>query len=229
MERVAALEGDLPILVIAPHGPTDYNTSFIAEQIAKEMDTYAVINYGWRRAATPDYWKDAADCNNIQHCHEDVVKEEFLDPILKFQSRCVKSYGFCHTFIIHGVGNYVRNKTVDGRLDIIVGYGAGRPPSYSCHPKLKDAFIYLANKQGIEAYEAGPGSQFSGRAKTNLNQLCRYWYPNHRVQSMQIEIVREFRESKDICKIVAAELASIMDDLLEFDDSTSVAINARRI
>lgn len=229
MERVAALEGELPLLVVAPHGPDDHNTDIIAEKIAAEMDAYAVINYGWRRSEKVDYWKDQANCNNVAHLQEDVVKEEFLDPILRFKSRCIRDFGFCYMFCIHGVGNYVRKKAQDDSLDLIIGYGAGKPPSFSCEPRLKDAFIYYAEKHGFGAYEGAAGGQFAGKAKNNLNQLFRRWYPNQRVHSLQIEIVREFREDKEIAEIAAMELASIMDDLLEVDDTTDILIQPKAI
>ena len=229
MERVAALEGELPLLVIAPHGPDDHNTDIIAEKIHHEMDAYAVINYGWRRAPKVDYWQDQANCNDVRHLHEDVVKEEVLDPILRFKSRIIRDYGFCYVFILHGVGNYIRKQAQDDKLDLIIGYGAGNPPSFSCEPRIKDAFIYYAEKHGFGAYEGLSGGQFAGKAKNNLNQLFRRWYPNNRVHSMQIEIIKEFREEKDICDITAMELASIMDDLLEFDDSTDILIQPSTI
>lgn len=229
MERVSAWEGDSPIMVVAPHGADDDNTDYITERIAQELQCYAVINRGWERAMDVDYWNDKANCNDVRHIHEDVVKEEFLDPILRFSNRILKDYGFCHIFIIHGVGNYVRQTANDPKLDLIIGYGAGGATTHSCDLHYKDAFIYACGQHGFGAYEGAAGGAFAGRAKNNLNQLFRRWYPNERVQSLQIEIVREFREDKEIGEIAALELASCMDDLITFDDTQRFLVNTKSI
>lgn len=217
MERVSIIRGDLPILVIAPHGHDDSNTDYLAEQIAKELNCYAVINRGWMRAPEVDYWNDLANCNDVRHCHEDVVKEEFLDPILRFANRIEKDYGFGAVFNIHGMSNEV--KKIAKNLDIVVGYGAGKPPSYSCDPRLKDAFIYLLEESGLGAYEGAGGGQYAGRAKNNLNQLFRRWYPQQRIQSLQVEIVGELRADLEVSKVTAQVLAECMNDFLDYDDS----------
>lgn len=231
MERVITLEGEAPIIVIAPHGVEhdDSNTAFIAERIAKEIGAFAVINQGWERASDVDFIKSHANCNDVRHLHEDVVREEFLDPILRYVNRIDKDFGFAYMMVVHGMGNYVRQYTEDGRLDIIIGYGAGTPPIYSCDTRLKDAFIHYLTKSGICTYEGMPGSQFAGRSKNNLNQLFRRWYPNSDVHSMQIEIVKELREELDIAEITAVTLAECMDDLIYLDDTQQFAVNTKLI
>lgn len=223
--RVSTISGDLPIIVVAPHGPDDENTDRLAEIVAEQIDAYAVINHGWRRGPDVDIWNDKANCNNIKHLHEDVVKEEFLDPIFQYVSRCQRDYGFALIFILHGMGNYVRIAANDSKLDAIVGYGNGHPPSYSCHPRLKDVFIYHLAKAGITAYEGKANGQFAGKDKNNLNQLHRRWYPNNDVHSLQIEIVHELREDEDMCKLTGEALASAMEELVDVDDTTDVLIN----
>jgi hypothetical protein len=220
MERVSVIRGDLPVLIIAPHGFDDSNTDYLAERVAKELGAYAVINRGWQRSDKVDYWNDQANCNDIRHCQQDVVREEFLEPIQRFVTRINKDYGYGQIFVIHGVGNDVRTKKQYARdLDMIVGYGAGEPPSYSCDPRLKDAFIHLLISSGVDAYEGDAGGAYSGRAKNNLNQLYRRWYPHNHIHSMQVEVVYELRADREICRITGAVLADCIDDLLEYDDS----------
>ena len=210
MERVTVVRGDAPLLVIAPHGRDDLGTSEIAQNIAKELNCYCVTNNGWRRSTDVDAIGGYANCNDVRHCHEEVVKDEVLDPILGFSNRIIKDYGFGHIFIIHGMGH--------NSPDLVVGYGEGSVPSYSCKPILKDVFIKLCRDNSISAYAAGPDSKFSGKAKNNLNQLFKRWYPKDRLNSMQLEIAVHLRTTSMI-KTLSVCLASIMDEITEYDDS----------
>src|SRR6266478_2553999 len=89
MERVSINEGKTPVILIAPH-IEDTNTGTIVESASNVLGGYSVINNGWKRADKYDYWTEKANCNNLHHCHEDVVKEEFLDPIIRFKNRILK-------------------------------------------------------------------------------------------------------------------------------------------
>ena len=64
MERVSTYYGDLPILLVAPHGADDLNTDFLVDKISSEMGTFAVINRGWKRDSVFNYATDRADCNH---------------------------------------------------------------------------------------------------------------------------------------------------------------------
>lgn len=216
MERVSIIRGNEPILVVAPHGANDINTDYLAEVIADETDGYAVINRGWQRATSVDYLNDLANCNNVKHCHEDVVREEFLEPIIDFSTRIIREHGFCYMYVLHGVGNYIY-KQIEDSLDLIIGYGAGIRPSFSCDPRAKDALVYLCENNGLTAYEGRIGGKFSGRSKNNLNQLFRRWYPNKRIQSMQIEVVKDLRLDRETTRLTGEMLAPCFSDLLEFD------------
>lgn len=231
MERVIAMEGEAPVLIVAPHGceQDDSNTAFIAERMAKELNAFVVVNQGWARDSQVNYLRGRANCNDVRHIHEDVVKEEFLDPILKYITIIENDFGFANLMIIHGVGNQIRKYADDLALDIIVGFGAGNPPVHSCEPRMKDAFIHYLEKAGVRAYEGKPGGQYSGRVKTNLNQLYRRWYPNTNVHSMQIEIVKELREDRDISELTALTLADCVDSLIYLDDTENIPTNKRMI
>lgn len=104
MERVSVIRGKAPVIVVAPHGfeQDDQNTALIAESIANEINCYAVINRGWERCLDIDVLNDKADCNNVYHCKEDVVREEFLEPIVRFKSRILYSHDEAFLIFIHG-------------------------------------------------------------------------------------------------------------------------------
>jgi hypothetical protein len=221
MERVSLIEGDTPVLIVAPHGPDDTNTDYIAETVASEFGAYAVINRGFKRALTVDYWKDLANCNDVRHLHSDVVKEEFLDPVLKFTKKIEKKYGERpFVLILHGCSDIVRQIADDEDLDMIVGYGDGDPPSYSCTSRFKNAFVDNLKNEGFGVYEGKSGGNYAGRSKNNLNQLFNHWYQGFDVDSMQLEIVRELRCDDDFIHITINGLISAIDAQMLLDDTT---------
>lgn len=223
MERVSIINGEIPVILVAPHGVDDINTDIIAEEVAHEIGAFAVINRGWRRSKTFDYFSDRADCNNISHVHEDVVKEEFLDQILRMTAKIInKIDNKAYIFYLHGCGNEVKKEANDQNLDIILGYGEGSPSSYSCDLRIKDAFCYFLENESFGVYEGKKRGRYSGRSKNNMNQLFKLWYPNKNVHSMQIEIVKELRDSEEMIQIVSDGFVGAIDDLLVFDDTTSI-------
>lgn len=224
MERVSIINGKSPILILAPHGyeKDDYNTALIAETIANYIDAYAVINRGFERADVVDVIKDKADCNNVQHCHEDVVKEEFLDPIIRYKNKILQTYKNVYMFLIHGMSDKHRTIAKNPNLDIVVGYGAGSPSSYSCELWRKDAFIDSLRNCGIVAYQGQKGGPMSGWSRNNMNQLFRKWYPDNQVQSMQLEIVYDYRKEEDSARLIGEYLAMQMSDLANMKNFTKI-------
>lgn len=223
MERVSVIKGEIPILLVAPHGNDDKNTDYLAEKIALEMDAFAVINRGWRRSKKVDYLADQANCNDVRHVHEDVVREEFLEKILGMVAKIQKNIdNRVFIFYLHGCGDEVRELTEDHNLDLILGYGEGSPSSYTCDLRIKDAFAHFLENESFGVYEGKKRGKYSGRSKNNMNQLFRVWYPNRNVHSLQIEIVKELRDDEEMLQIASDGLIASFDDLLLFDDTTSV-------
>lgn len=215
MERVSTISGKLPIIVIAPHGfdGNDENTAIIAEHIAKSINAYAVVNRGWERDENVDYMLDKADCNNVYHCHEDVVKEEFLEPILRFKNRILQSHDKAYIYYIHGMGN--RHRDIAGEdMDIVLGFGAGSPSSHTCELWQKNLVCHLLNESGIKTFEGKKGGSMSGWSKLNMNQLFRKWYLEPNVSSMQLEIVHELRSCKDISILTAEYIGETLRFML---------------
>jgi hypothetical protein len=230
MERVVLIEGESPVLVIAPHGPDDKNTDLIAERVAIESGAFAVINKGWNRSASVDYMRDLANCNDVRHIHSDVVKEEFLEPILRFKNRIRKKYDEnVFILLIHGCSDAVRSEANDYSLDMILGYGAGLPPSHSCRDKFKKAFAYYLLNEGFGIYEGRPGGKYSGKARNNVNQLFVRWYPDDYVDSIQLEIVRELRCDPDLMDPTISGIVSAIEAMATFDDTFHEDIELERL
>ena len=220
MERVSIIEGKKPVLLVSPHVPEEIHTDILTAEIAEAVDGYAVINRGWERSEHVDPFKDKGNCNNITHCLEDVIKDEFFDPILKFTRRILKKHGFCYMINIHGMGNDIRKKIKDN-VDIILGYGAGEPPKHTCELWRKDAFTHLLNDCGLLTYQAKAKGKYSAKSKNNLTQLFRQW-PQWRtmsVQSVQLEIVLDMRKHEDIAELTADMISMAINDLLDFEEN----------
>lgn len=223
MERVQIIEGEIPVLLVVPHGLDDENTDLIAEDVANEIGTYAIINKGWKRSKEVDYWNDLANCNDIRHLFQDVVKEEFLNPILRTVAKMKKEYQEdILMLILHGCSDDIRSEAKDPDLDLIIGFGEGRPASYTCRIKIKDAFMYYLTKENFGVYEGKAKGKFAGRSKNNLNQLFTEWYPDDNVNSIQVEIVRELRCGYP--EITIDGLIAVLDSMMVFDDSVELKI-----
>jgi len=223
MERTTLIEGQTPILILAPHGVDDTNTDYIAETVAYEFGAYAVINKGWKRSESVDYWRDLANCNDVRHLHSDVVKEEFLDPILRSVVKIKRKYmENPFVLIIHGCTDKVREISNDDYLDMIIGYGQGAPPSHSCRKRTKDAFIYYLQRENFGVYQGKVKGNYAGRSKNNLNQLFNKWYPDENVNCLQLEIVRELRCEPELISITIDGLVAALDSLMLLDDATTI-------
>ncbi len=216
MERVSIVEGKRPIIFVAPHGADDTHTDIIADSAANNLDCYAVINRGWERTDSPDSLRDKADCNNIVHCHEDVIYDEFLDPLFRFRNRLMrKGHKTIYMFIIHGIGRQARQIAKNEDLAIILGYGAGNPASYTCPEWFRNLFAF--NFQGFgEVYLGSSGGPYAGWWKNNLNQVFRgKWYMDPNVISMQLEFVQQLRHSKGAADMTGEMLAQAVHDTIE--------------
>jgi hypothetical protein len=224
MERIRLVEGEHPVLILAPHGPDDVNTDLIAERVALEFGAFAVINRGWRRSSSVDCARDMANCNDVRHLHSEVVREEFLEPVLRFKNRIRRKYDE-NVFVlaIHGCSDSVRAEADDQDLDMIIGYGDGTPPSYSCEPRFKDAFAYHLRNEGFGVYEGARGGRYAGRARNNLNQLFVRWYPDEYVNSLQMEIVRDLRCDAGLLDLTISGIVSAMDSMMIFDDTLDLS------
>lgn len=217
MERVSVIQSEndsMPILLIAPHGASgdDEKTAELTEKLAEKLDCYAVINRGFERADKVDYFNDKADCNNVNHLQEDVIREEFLESVQKCVGRIHNEAMEANIFLIHGMANPKTEK-----FDMVIGYGASESthPSYSCDIWRKDAFLYTLSKNSVKAYVGKAGGRYSGARKSNLNQYYRSWEYSDMVHSMQIEIIKSLRED-EMLETTAHALSEAIEDYVEF-------------
>jgi hypothetical protein len=222
MERTSVIQGTSPVLLVAPHGADDKNTAELAESIARRFGAFAVINRGWSRSKTVDQFRDMANCNDVRHLNEDVVKEEFLLPIMRSVARIKKKYGKVLILIIHGCRDQVKVNAEDDMLDIIVGYGSGNPPSYSCKLRTKNAFILCLQEEGFGVYEGAAGGRYAGKSKNNLNQLFVRWHPDNMVESIQLEVVNELRSDREMIGLTADGIITALDSFMLLEDSEPI-------
>jgi hypothetical protein len=194
----------------------------ITEYIAKQIDCYAVINRGWERSKVVDCFKDKADCNNVHHCKEDVVREEFLEPILRYKSRIQFKHKNVFIFYIHGMSNKHKKIAKDENLDIVLGYGAGTPVSYSCDLWMKDLFLHLIENSGFNPYEGKNGGQMSGWGVSNMNQYFRKWHFEPNVHSMQLELAYDLRCDPEIARLTAEYLGIAIKDIVNYNTFKSI-------
>lgn len=198
MNRVLTQTGDSYVIVVAPHGfpDDDLNTDVLAEVIACELEAYSVVNVGWRRGENAVVGEGIANLNSIKHCVLPGIKPEFLDPLLTFKQQAIARYGRCCIFYIHGMADLAPRKCGE-RVDMVLGYGAGDPPSYTCDLGNKNALVVRLRDVGFSVYQSKPGGRFSAWKPDNLNQLFRQEYLDTRVHSIQIEVAYRLRSDVD--------------------------------
>lgn len=214
MERISVIYGNQPVVLVAPHAypGDDYNTDIITETIADNIKASAIINHGWQKSDKVDFEKDLANCNNVEHMI-DVVKDEFLDPLLRLVKKTQATHNSVLVVFIHGVSNHIRKIAGTHDIDMVLGHGAGHPkPSYTCSSGLKDFIIFDLQRNGIMCFEGKPQGKYSAFLKNNMNQYWRKHQQDLSVESFQLEIIRELREDKTISILTADYLSETLLD-----------------
>lgn len=214
MERVSTFEcGKNPVIFVVPHCE-DLNISIIAKQAAEAAKGYYVINNGWQNAQEVDQKKDKANCNNVKHCHYDVVKEEFLEPIIRFKNRILKKHKLAYILYLHGINNDVRKRAGDDNLGYVIGYGAGKPQSYTTHRWVRDCFIYnLAAAETCHVFVGEAGGRYAAWAEDNMNQLFQRHYSDEKTESMQVSIIKDLRDTDKKANATGEVLAMCIEEV----------------
>ena len=220
-ERVSIILGKKNVMLVAPHGADDTNTDIIAEQAAKELNCYAVINRGFERSELVDVNNDKANCNRIDHCKQDVVYEEFLKPIIKLKNKIVHKWhkiSELNIFYIHGCGDIV-HKRAGEEVAMVVGYGLGiKKDSLTCQLWRKNLFCdCFENVVKKSVFEGKGGGKYAGRDTNNLNQYFRKHSNDAMVQSMQLEIPYKFRKNKEEASNMGTVLAFVISNYLKYN------------
>jgi hypothetical protein len=215
-ERVSIHRGPTPILIIAPHAAPgdDVNTDIIADNLANILKCNAVINRGWHRGDKYDYSKEQADCNNVGHMI-DVVRDEFLQAVLKLRAEILRKSPVVHAFFIHGMA-------AQKGIDVVIGYGAGSPNSFSCEPWRKNLLYKLLENEKIDVCVGKAGGSYSGWTKFNMNQYFRKHVYDPKVQSMQLEISRDMRNDVGVSELTAEYLAAALKDYVNYSHFNNV-------
>lgn len=209
MGRIICEYAHSPIIFVAPHGYNgdDYNTDLIAVKAASHIKANYLINVGWQRHYIVDESKDKADCNNTRHVTSDVLADEFLLPFKRMCLRAKKNFKECLIVFIHGVSDKMRQISGVRDLDIILGYGLGKPASTTCAEIMKNKFIYEMHRDDIKCCVGKSGGKYSGYSKNNMNQYWRKIEKDMHMNSMQLEIVRELRDDNVIAHLTACAIA----------------------
>lgn len=224
-ERVKTIIGSSPIILVAPHGADDINTSIITEVAAKITNAYAVINQGFERAENVDEEKDLANCNKVNHCKEPIIYEEFLKPIIKFKTQILNKLNRngiqfntpVTIFYIHGCGNIV-HKEAGEDVSLIVGFGLGnKKDSFTCEIWRKNLFIDSYRKFNFngEVYEGKKGGKYSGRDSNNMNQYFKKHELDILVDSLQLEFPFSVRSNDADATTTGLKLASAIDNYMK--------------
>jgi hypothetical protein len=235
MERVSVILGKAPVILVCPHGADDTNTDAITELAAQQLNCYAVINRGFERDEDVDVNNDKADCNRIDHVKQDVVFDEFLRPIQRFEQKLsfrntrqvASAFGYpiawgygggepVHLFHIHGCGNLV-HKEAGEDVEVIVGYGLGiKKDCLSCDLWRKNLFVDLYRKYASDGdvFEGKKGGKYAGRDSNNMNQYFRKHEPKSWVHSMQLEYPFSARNDTSRAVTTAMMLAVVIQDYL---------------
>lgn len=231
-ERVSVIQGKRPVILVAPHGADDTNTAVIAEQAAKQLDCFAVINRGFERADYVDVDKDKANCNRIDHVKQEVVYDEFLRPILRTKDKLIQKWYksnpwytgnpadpcACLIFHIHGCGDLV-HKEANEPVEVIVGYGLGtKKNSLTCENWRKNCFVdlYRNYAQDGDVFEGAGGGKYAGRDSNNMNQYFRKHVEEPFVDSMQLEFPYSARNTESRAVVTAMLLSTVISDLLQY-------------
>lgn len=204
-----------PAIIIAPHGNDDTNTDLLTETIQNELQITSIINYGWERANYYDYYKDKANCNSIAHIQEDVIKQEFLDPIIASYNYNLNCGLLPALFIIHGVHDSIRKEPNANNLDLIIGTGYGRKKS--CDDWSKHFFCKILSSHKFKVFLGKENGKYAGNSNDNLNQILNYYGNEYLINqrcSFQIEIVKSLRSTKQKTIESAKRLADSINDFM---------------
>lgn len=234
-ERVSQRIGRIPVILVCPHGANDNNTAIVTEETAESLDCYSLINRGFDRGSTVDVDADIADCNRVSHIQQDVVCDEFLKPLISFKTQCMtKLFGIAPNYMgrpgitgkkvlilyLHGAGNIV-HKIANEPVGIIVGYGLGRKKnSPTCEQWRKNLFVDLFRNycNDGDAFEGKGGGNYAGRGADNVNQYFRKHDRDHWVDTMQLEFPWSRRKTKDLAKLTAELLSTVVSDMIKHDE-----------
>jgi hypothetical protein len=225
--NIETVKGTTRILLIAPHGfmgdksrklkADDEHTGDLASRLADEFDFSAIINEKYKRAESlkdADVSKGIVDCARISQVSK-LLRKEFLQKILDAKEGIIAEHGEALVVFIHGTDDpnmdeYIGRYGADERTSILIGYGQddkGKESLTAAPGFVTELTRCLAegNRNSMIAVAADTKSLYCGRDANNLSQLFRHKdFKDTRVQSVQLEIKKAFRQPPVIHKTVKA-------------------------
>lgn len=213
MSRVLVNYAKSPVVLVAPHGykGDDYNTDLITKIAAENINCSYLINQGWERHHNYSEEHDRADCNNYRHMANDTLADEFLLPYKRLCLRAKKLYGQVLVIFIHGVSNDIRKTSGIKNVDMILGYGLGTPESITCSKVIRECFMYELYTDDVNCAVGKSGGGYAGFGRHNMNQFWRKIEKDLYINSLQLEIVKDFRIDLEACKDTAASIGYAAD------------------
>lgn len=139
-----------PVVIVAPYGKTHLNTHLICETIVNSLNCSGIINYGWEPDLNFNYFKDKADCFNLKHIQEDVIKQEFYNPILESYYSLIQNNKIPFIFIISEISNSVLKKYNNKNLELLISSGSYK--NKTCNDFYKFIFMEKAIKFGFNTF-----------------------------------------------------------------------------
>lgn len=245
MERVSIIPGDSSInmMLVVPYGADDPTTVHIAETCVEEMGCYAIINRGFERSDHVDVMTDKADCHKVSHAIEDVVREEFLDPIKNTKERMVNRIVRHATknnawpnladikdramiLYIVGVSDTV-HKVAGEHVSMVIGCGATTfSGSVTCSDWRRDLLVYLGRDMWSDTMGsvcvADVRGAYAGKNQDNMNQFFRQHEPDKFVETMQLSFPACMHASKKQAVFTGICLGQILSKFItrtDFDQS----------
>jgi hypothetical protein len=218
--RVTIGHGAKPLILVAPHGnkSDDYNTDLIVERTAKLLKCNYVINHGWKKSKDLNIDNEFADCNNFSHIKDDVEKE-FLNPILQGVKTILKFYNKCYIIWIHGASNKVKTIYNKKQIEMIFGDGESKKSfGKTCSPNLKRFIICNLINEGISCYSSFPGDLYNGASYNNMNTYFKNHNPEPRVESCQIEIIRDLRSDKVMSTLTSHYISAALENIEDYEN-----------
>jgi hypothetical protein len=204
--------GSSPILLICPHGhpDDDTNTDIITKKLAASLDAFAVINMGFSRTdTTPDVKNLKANLNNADHVDDHVPV--FGEKIKEFQREILSFFNTCNVFIIHGMADR------DDNVDVVLGYGKAKTPSYTCSENYKNELAYQLTKAKLVVKQGGVGSKYSAASSTNMNQYFKKHGLSVSTNSIQIELTNALRNPVAEAEKTAKKLSRVIHEFVYKD------------
>ena len=180
MERVSVITGKVPVIFVSPYGADRPALANLAEEAAFYSDGNAVINRGFLRGNKVDYQTETADCGRIDHCLvENVVFEEFLNPIIKLKNNLKKKHKRVYVFLLTDLQGPMD-------MDILIGYGNGENFTVTCPVWAKELFATALRFVELKPYEANSSGLYTASDARCLNQLFRVYNYDKEVMSMHL-------------------------------------------